>query len=249
MSSPNGSSSVNRASPVHASTSVQSWSVNRPSAVPEHPKKQKITISLHNKLPVRQGPSPAGPHGGPSESPGKPAPCATVSTPAVQPTSNAASAVPKPVAPAEACSAPMVNGTAKLSPKLSPGVLVPYGAESSEESDEEPKGLRREHGLGARLPENCPPARAEAGSSPACQQEPVHGAKGADSEATESGPSVDGASCQVAPAVPSESSFAKANGLPGKVSGSRQAGGLVGLARCGGMSWQPALLCLCFYCS
>ncbi|KAL4682909.1 hypothetical protein H8957_016528, partial [Semnopithecus entellus] len=54
MSSPNGNSSVNRASPVNASASVQNWSVNRSSVIPEHPKKQKITISIHNKLPVRQ---------------------------------------------------------------------------------------------------------------------------------------------------------------------------------------------------
>ncbi|XP_016069125.1 PREDICTED: ubiquitin carboxyl-terminal hydrolase 42 [Miniopterus natalensis] len=222
MSSPNGNSNVNRAGPVNASTSVQNWSVNRSSVVPEHPKKQKITISIHNKLPVRQGQSQPNLHSSSLENPTKPVPSSTVtSSSATQSTSSApptsvSSKVTKQTAPSESCSKPVMNGKSKLSSS----VLVPYGAESSEESDEEAKGLGRENGLGA--PESANSSALEADDDEASQHElgePVtlNGANSTDSDPKENGLSFDGASCPVQPALHSENPFSKANGLPGKL--------------------------------
>ncbi|XP_012878852.1 PREDICTED: ubiquitin carboxyl-terminal hydrolase 42 [Dipodomys ordii] len=227
MSSPNGNPSVNRTSPVNASTSVQNWSVNRPSVIPEHPKKQKITISIHNKLPVRQGQSQPNIHSNSLEAPTKPAPSSTVtSSSAIQSTSNASpmsvsSKVAKSVSPSEPCSQPVVNGKSKLSSS----VLVPYGAESSEESDEESKGLTKENGakengVGPTLSPF--PTAQEAEEGEASQPEllePVslNGANSADGNPKENGLSFDSASCHVQPSLLSENPFSKANGLPGKV--------------------------------
>ncbi|XP_036913741.1 ubiquitin carboxyl-terminal hydrolase 42 [Sturnira hondurensis] len=222
LSSPNGSSSVSRAGPVSASTSVQNWSVSRSSVNPEHPKKQKITISIHNKFPVRQGQSQPGLHSSALESPAKPAPSSTVTnSSAIQSTSSAPPAsVPSPgprqTAPSESCSKPVMNGKSKLSSS----VLVPYGAESSEESDEEAKGLGRENGLGAAEHAHASAQDAEDEAPPLELREPVplNGANdSADSDPKENGLSFDGASCQVQPALHSENPFSKANGLPGKL--------------------------------
>ncbi|XP_054991299.1 ubiquitin carboxyl-terminal hydrolase 42 isoform X1 [Sorex araneus] len=216
LSSPNGNSSVNRAAPVGAPTSVPNWSVSRPSVLPEHPKKQKITISIHNKLPVRPGPPQPGLLSSPLETPAKPAPSSTVTNPsAIQSTSStaapaASSKATKPPAPSEPCAAPVVNGKARLHAS----VLVPYGAESSEESDEEAKGLGRENGLGV--------TQGTAGGETAPHEllrEPaaLNGADGADGEPTAHGPSLDGATGQGQPPLHTENPFAKANGLPGKL--------------------------------
>uniref|UniRef100_A0A452SFX1 Ubiquitin carboxyl-terminal hydrolase n=1 Tax=Ursus americanus TaxID=9643 RepID=A0A452SFX1_URSAM len=223
MSSPSGNSSVSRAGSVNASTSVQNWSVNRPSVIPEHPKKQKITISIHNKLPVRQGQSQPNLHSGSLENPTKPVPSSTVTnSSAIQSTSSApttavSSKVTKQMTPSESCSKPVMNGKSKLSPS----VLVPYGAESSEESDEEAKGLGKENGLGTIESSNSSVQDAEDDESSLLElREPLalNGADSTDSDLKENGLSCDGASCQVPPALHSENPFSKANGLPGKVS-------------------------------
>ncbi|XP_023979119.1 ubiquitin carboxyl-terminal hydrolase 42 [Physeter macrocephalus] len=221
MSSPNGNSSVSRTGPVNASMSVQNWSVNRPSVIPEHPKKQKITISIHNKLPVRQGQSQPILHSSSLESPNKPASSCTITTSAIQSTSSAplmpaSGKVTKQITLRESCPEPVMNGRSKLSS----GVLVPYGAESSEESDEEAKGLGKENGLGA--PESaCTPApdAEDVGASPHELREPValNGATGTDSDPKENGLPSDAATCPVQPALHSENPFSKANGLPGKL--------------------------------
>lgn len=223
MSSPNGNSNVSRAGAANASTSVQNWSVARASVTPEHPKKQKITISIHNKLPVRPGQSQPSLHNSSLESPAKPAPSSTITTSsATQSTSGAPptplpSKLPQPTAPSESCAKPLVNGKATLSAS----VLVPYGAESSEESDEEAKGLGRENGLGPA--ESAASCALDAGDDEACPhelREPVaaNGADaGADSGPGENGLSLDGARCPAQPALHSENPFAKANGLPGKL--------------------------------
>ncbi|KAG3260050.1 ubiquitin specific peptidase 42, transcript variant X1 [Ictidomys tridecemlineatus] len=222
MSSPNGNPSVNRAGPVNASTSVQNWSVNRPSVIPEHPKKQKITISIHNKLPVRQGQSQPNLHSNSLEAPNKPVPSSTITnSSAIQSTSNASTMsisnkVAKPISPSESCSKPVMNGKSKLSSS----VLVPYGAESSEESDEETKGLAKENGVGTVTSSHS--AGEEAEDDEASQhelQEPItlNGANGADGNPKENGLSFEGASCQVQPTIHSENPFSKANGLPGKL--------------------------------
>lgn len=218
MSSPNGNSTVNRASPVNASASVQNWSVNRSSVIPEHPKKQKITISIHNKLPVRQGQSQPSLHSNSLEIPNKPAPSSTIATPsAIQPTSSAPAAS-GPGKVAKPCCKPMVNGRSQLSAS----VLVPYGAESSEESDEEPRGLSQENGVGVGTTEDPrSPARdmegGEASQHALPEPPPLSGANGADSGPKENGLSSDGAACQVQPAPHSENGFSKANGLAGEL--------------------------------
>ncbi|XP_057606879.1 ubiquitin carboxyl-terminal hydrolase 42 [Hippopotamus amphibius kiboko] len=222
MSSPNGNSNVNRTGPVNASTSVQNWSVNRPSVIPEHPKKQKITISIHNKLPVRQGQSQPNLHSNSLENPNKPAPSSTITTSsAIQSTSSAptmpaSSKVTKQITPRESCSKPVMNGKSKLSS----GVLVPYGAESSEESDEEAKGLGKENGLGPTESSRSPAPDAQDGeASPHELREPValNGATSTDSDPRENGLPLEAATCQVQPALHSENPFSKANGLPGKL--------------------------------
>ncbi|XP_047694726.1 ubiquitin carboxyl-terminal hydrolase 42 isoform X1 [Prionailurus viverrinus] len=220
MSSPSGNSSVSRAGSVNASTSVQNWSVNRPSVIPEHPKKQKITISIHNKLPVRQGQSQPSLHGPSLDTPSKPVPSSTVTSSAMQSTSSASmtavsSKVTKQMTPSESCSKPVMNGKSKLRSS----VLVPYGAESSEESDEEAKGLGKENGLGTIESSNSSVQDAEDDeASPLELREPValNGADSPDSDLKENGLPCDGARCPVQPALHSENPFSKANGLPGK---------------------------------
>ncbi|XP_066129471.1 ubiquitin carboxyl-terminal hydrolase 42 [Saccopteryx bilineata] len=223
MSSPNGNSNVSRAGPVNAPTSVQNWSVNRSSVIPEHPKKQKITISIHNKSPVRQGQSQPNLHSNSLENPAKPIPSSTITnSSAIQstssaPTTSVSSKVTKQMAPSESCSKPVMNGKSKLNSS----VLVPYGAESSEESDEEARGLGRENGLGAA--ESLNSSAQDAEDDQASQRElrePVtlNGANSStDGNPRENGLSFDGASCQVQPALHSENPFSKANGLPGKL--------------------------------
>ncbi|XP_058425294.1 ubiquitin carboxyl-terminal hydrolase 42 isoform X1 [Diceros bicornis minor] len=222
MSSPNGNSNVSRAGPVNASTSVQNWSVNRSSVIPEHPKKQKITISIHNKLPVRQGQSQPNLHSNSLENPNKPVPSSTVtSSSTIQSTSSASAAsvsskVTKQITPSESCSKPVMNGKSKLNSS----VLVPYGAESSEESDEEAKGLGKENGLGTT--ESLHSSAQDAEDEEVSQhelREPVtlNGANSTDSDLKENGLSFDGASCQVQPALHSENPFSMANGLLGKL--------------------------------
>ena len=243
MSSPSGNSSVSRAGSVNASTSVQNWSVNRPSVIPEHPKKQKITISIHNKLPVRQGQSQPSLHGPSLDTPSKPVPSSTVTSSAMQSTSSASmtavsSKVTKQMTPSESCSKPVMNGKSKLRSS----VLVPYGAESSEESDEEAKGLGKENGLGTIESSNSSVQDAEDDeASPLELREPValNGADSPDSDLKENGLPCDGARCPVQPALHSENPFSKANGLPGKVSilGVRQ--GAVGGELCLDSHVQP----------
>ncbi|KAM5228469.1 ubiquitin carboxyl-terminal hydrolase 42 [Ctenodactylus gundi] len=221
ISSPNGNPSVNRAGPVNASTPAQNWSVNRPSAIPEHPKKQKITISIHNKLPVRQGQPQPNVHSTSLEAPSKSAPSSTItSSSAIQSTSNSSSMplsskVAKPLSPSESCSQPAVNGRSKVSSS----VLVPYGAESSEESDEESKSLAKENGVGTVVTIHSAghEAKDDDEASPHELQEPVtlNGANSADSNPRENGISFEDATCQVQPALHSENPFCKANGLPG----------------------------------
>ncbi|XP_027944287.1 ubiquitin carboxyl-terminal hydrolase 42 isoform X1 [Eumetopias jubatus] len=222
MSSPSGNSSVSRAGSVNASTSVQNWSVNRPSVIPEHPKKQKITISIHNKLPVRQGQSQPNLHSGSLENPTKPVPSSTVTnSSAIQSTSSAPATagpgqVTKQTAPSESCPTPVMNGKSKLNSS----VLVPYGAESSEESDEEAKGLGKENGLGTTESSNSSVQDAEDDeSSPLGLHEPLalNGADSTDGDLKENGLSCAGASCQVPPALHAENPFSKVNGLPGKL--------------------------------
>ncbi|XP_032087095.1 ubiquitin carboxyl-terminal hydrolase 42 isoform X2 [Thamnophis elegans] len=138
-------------SPSAPSLSISKWTMNRSATATttDSSKKPKLTLSIHNnKLPARQSVS----HTGCTvESLSKSAPSATISNPsAVQSTSStsstissAASQASKAPAAGKSGSKLIMNGKAKHSPSI----LVPYGAESSEESDEgESKGLLKENG-------------------------------------------------------------------------------------------------------
>lgn len=127
----------------------------------------------------------------------------------------------------------MVNGKAKVGSS----VLVPYGAESSEESDEESKGLAKENGVDmmTSTQSSRPETADEDGeASPHELQESVmlNGANSADSDSRESSLAFDSASCQVQPDLHTENLFNKLNGLPGKVSGRE-----VGLKSHSSLSW------------
>ncbi|XP_066868475.1 ubiquitin carboxyl-terminal hydrolase 42 isoform X2 [Kogia breviceps] len=155
------------------------------------------------------------------ESPNKPASSSTVTTSAIQSTSSAplmpaSSKVTKQITLREPCPERVLNGRSKLSP----GVLVPYGAESSEESDEEAKGLGQENGLGGPESARTPaPGAEDVRASPHEPREPValNGATGTDGDPEENGLPSDAATCPVQPAPHSENPFSKANGLPGKL--------------------------------
>ncbi|XP_070617310.1 ubiquitin carboxyl-terminal hydrolase 42 isoform X2 [Erythrolamprus reginae] len=137
-------------SPSAPSLSISKWTMKRSAAAAtsDSSKKPKLTLNIHNnKLPARQTVSL--PSCTLENLNNKPAPSATISNPsAVQSTSSAstvsstANQVSKPSAPGKSGSKLIMNGKAKHSPS----VLVPYGAESSEESEEESKGLLKENG-------------------------------------------------------------------------------------------------------
>ncbi|KAL7979233.1 hypothetical protein Chor_015257 [Crotalus horridus] len=137
-------------SPSAPSLSISKWTMNRSATAagpPDSSKKPKLTLSIHNnKLPARQSIS----HTSCTvETLSKPAPSSTISNPsAVQSTSSsstvssAANQVSKPNTPGKSGSKLIMNGKAKHSASI----LVPYGAESSEDSEEESKGLLKENG-------------------------------------------------------------------------------------------------------
>ncbi|XP_028913255.1 ubiquitin carboxyl-terminal hydrolase 42 isoform X2 [Ornithorhynchus anatinus] len=226
-------SNLNRASPAPTST-IQNWTVNRPSIIPEPPKKPKITISIHNnKLPVRQGQAPANLHNSSLETLNKPLPSSTVTnSSAIQSTSNAstmsvATKVSKQIVPGESCSKPVMNGDSKMNSNL----LVPYGAESSEESDEESKGLGKENGLskpfnglltgnGVGTLQNsssCQDAEDESSQHELPETVTVNGANSIACDLKENGLVFDDSTCQVKPAIHTENPFSKTNGLHEKM--------------------------------
>ncbi|KAH0631939.1 hypothetical protein JD844_019849 [Phrynosoma platyrhinos] len=224
---------LTRPSSAPPATSIPNWTMNRPATatMPDPSKKQKITISIHNnKLPGRQSVSHASCT---LDNLNKPAPSSTISNPsAVQSTSSAstvlaANQVPKQTAPSEPCSKLVMNGKSKLSPSM----LVPYGAESSEDSDEELKGLVKENGhsksFNGILIENA--ATALENSCPSfhntekevSQHEPSKNITVVVSISLNDAPKQNGqicndSTCQTKPVKLAENPFSKANGLPGK---------------------------------
>uniref|UniRef100_A0A8D0GDI6 Uncharacterized protein n=1 Tax=Sphenodon punctatus TaxID=8508 RepID=A0A8D0GDI6_SPHPU len=227
---------LNRSSSAPASTSIQNWTINRPTTVPDPSKKQKITISIHNnKLPTRQTVSQTNLHNSSLENLSKPAPSSTITnSSAAQSTSStsamsAATKIPKQTAPSESCSKPVVNGKSKLHSST----LVPYGAESSEESDEESKGLVKENGhsksfngilignVASTLQNSCSSchsAEEEESPHPLPKNVAVNGAISLDNDPKENGLKFEDSICQVKPVKSTENPFSKANGLHGKVS-------------------------------
>lgn len=141
------SSNVKRPFSAPPSTSHHNWQINRPTVIPEVTKKQKITINIHNKLPAHQGQSQAVLQNGTLERVNKTLPSSTVSSSsALQSTSQASTSVStniiKQMASNDSSTKTVQNGKCKVQS----GVLVPYGEESSEESDEESKGLIKQNG-------------------------------------------------------------------------------------------------------
>uniref|UniRef100_A0A8C6Y1G4 ubiquitinyl hydrolase 1 n=1 Tax=Naja naja TaxID=35670 RepID=A0A8C6Y1G4_NAJNA len=224
-------------SPSAPSLSISKWTMNRSATAgpPDSSKKPKLTLSIHNnKLPARQSVS----H--PSctlESLNKPAPSSTISNPsAVQSTSStsavssAANQVSKPAAPGKSASKLIMNGKAKHSPSL----LVPYGAESSEESEEESKGLLKENGhvkvsngilldtAAGGLEDLCTPCHKpeKEGSQPELPQNiTVMVSITLNDAPKQNGQMGSDPTSQGKPANLADHPFSKTNGLPGKVSG------------------------------
>ncbi|XP_074866905.1 ubiquitin carboxyl-terminal hydrolase 42 isoform X2 [Carettochelys insculpta] len=220
---------LSRPASASPSTSIQNWTINVPT-IPDPSKKQKITISIHNnKLPARQSSL----HNS-SESLSKSVPSSTITNfSALKSTSNAstvsvATKVSKQTLPSESCSKPLLNGKSKLNSST----LVPYGAESSEESEEESKGLDKENGLSKSLKgiliENVVSTLQNSCSS--CQEaEEVlsqheltkivtfNGAISIDNDPDIKQVKFDESTCQDKPVKSTEIPFSKANGLLGKI--------------------------------
>ncbi|XP_061456093.1 ubiquitin carboxyl-terminal hydrolase 42 isoform X2 [Rhineura floridana] len=225
---------LTRPSSAPPAMSIPNWTMNRPTtaATPDPSKKQKITISIHNnKLSARQSVS----HISCSlDNPNKPAPSSTISnSSAVQSTSSASTVsapnqVPKQMPPSESCSKLVVNGKSKLNPST----LVPYGAESSEDSDEESKGLVKENGhttaVNGILMENNAASALES-SCLSChnteKEVPQHEVSknitvvvsiSLNDAPKQNGQICNDFTCQAKPIKSAENPFSKTNGLPGK---------------------------------
>uniref|UniRef100_A0A8C8R9R3 ubiquitinyl hydrolase 1 n=1 Tax=Pelusios castaneus TaxID=367368 RepID=A0A8C8R9R3_9SAUR len=225
-------SSVTLNRPASAPPSTN-WTINRPT-IPDPSKKQKITISIHNnKLPTRQTLSQSNLHNS-LETLSKPVPSSTITNSSAvkstssAPTMSAATKVSKQTAPSESCSKPLMNGKSKLNSST----LVPYGAESSEESDEESKGLVKENGhsksfngilignVVSTLQNSCSSCQDAEEAVPQHvlpKNITVNGAISIDHDPEENGLKFDESTCQVKPVKSTEISFSKVNGLHGKI--------------------------------
>lgn len=209
---------------------VQNWAITRPS-ITDPSKNQKITISIHNKLPARQTVSQPDclSSAAEDEDLSKPVPSSTITnSSAAQSTSNAstmsvATNVSKQEVPDEIFVEPAVNGN----PKLSSDNAVPYGAESSGKS-EESKGLFKRNcniissngiliGKVVRTLQNSHSSSQNAEEERSQHELPkndsLNGAISLDNESKENGLKLDDSTCQVQPVKPSEIFFSKTNGL------------------------------------
>ncbi|NXF69286.1 UBP42 hydrolase, partial [Ciccaba nigrolineata] len=208
---------------------VQNWAIARPS-ITDPSKKQKITISIHNKLPARQTVSqPACPSAAEDEDLSKPVPSSTfTNSTAAESTSNASAMsfainVSKQEVPDEIFVEPAVNGN----PKLSSDNTVPYGAESSGRS-EESKGLFKKNcniisangillGKVVHTLQNshspCQNAEEERSQHELPKNDSLNGAISLNNESKENGLKLDDSTCQLQPVKPSEIFFSKTNGL------------------------------------
>ncbi|KAF2976717.1 hypothetical protein EK904_009244 [Melospiza melodia maxima] len=219
---------VKRPSSAPPTACVQNWAISRPSMA-DPSKAQKITISIHNKLPPRQAaPQAECPSSAVEEEDLKPLPSATITnSSAAEPTSNlstvsVASNVSKQEVPDEIFVEPAVNGN----PKLCSDSMVPYGAEPSGKP-EESKGLFKRHcnvissngiliGKVVRTLHNshssCQNAE-ERSQHELPKIDSLNGAISLDNEYKENGLKLDDSTCQVQPVKPSEIFFSKANGV------------------------------------
>uniref|UniRef100_A0A8C5IQC8 USP domain-containing protein n=1 Tax=Junco hyemalis TaxID=40217 RepID=A0A8C5IQC8_JUNHY len=219
---------VKRPSSAPPTACVQNWAISRPSMA-DPAKAQKITISIHNKLPPRQAvPQAECPSSAVEEEDLKPLPSATITnSSAAEPTSNlstvsVATNVSKQEVADEIFVEPAVNGN----PKLCSDSMVPYGAEPSGKP-EESKGLFKRHcnvissngiliGKVVRTLHNshssCQNAE-ERSQHELPKIDSLNGAISLDNEYKENGLKLDDSTCQVQPVKPSEIFFSKANGV------------------------------------
>ncbi|NXG40886.1 UBP42 hydrolase, partial [Psilopogon haemacephalus] len=211
---------------------VQNWAIARPS-IPDPSKPQKITISIHNKLPARQTVSQPDCLSGAAEDEdlSKPVASSTITnSSAAESTSNAstvsvATNISKQETPDEIFVEPAVNGNGN--PKLSSDNVAPYSAEPSGKS-EESKGLFKRNcnivssngiliGKVVRTLQNshssCQNAEEERSQHELPKNDSLNGAISLDNESKENGLKLDDATCQVQPVKPSEIFFSKTNGL------------------------------------
>ncbi|XP_064317778.1 ubiquitin carboxyl-terminal hydrolase 42 [Phalacrocorax carbo] len=209
---------------------VQNWAITRPS-ITDPSKNQKITISIHNKLPARQTVSQPDclSSAAEDEELSKPVPSSTITnSSAAESTSNAstmsvATNISKQEVPDEIFVEPAVNGN----PKLSSDNAVSYSAESSGKS-EESKGLFKRNcnivssngiliGKVVHTLQNphssCQNAEEERSQHELPKNDSLNGAISLDNESKENGLKLDDSACQVQPVKPSEIFFSKTNGL------------------------------------
>uniref|UniRef100_A0A8D2P945 Ubiquitin carboxyl-terminal hydrolase n=1 Tax=Zosterops lateralis melanops TaxID=1220523 RepID=A0A8D2P945_ZOSLA len=219
---------VKRPSSAPPTACVQNWAISRPSMT-DPSKTQKITISIHNKLPARPAlPQAECPSSAVEEEDLKPLPSATITnSSAAEPTSNlstvsVATNVSKQEVPDEIFVEPAVNGN----PKLCSDNMVLYSAEPSGRS-EESKGLFKRNcnvvasngiliGKVVRTLHNshstCQNAE-ERSQHELPKIDSLNGAISLDNEYKENGLKLDDSACQVQPIKPSEIFFSKANGV------------------------------------
>ncbi|NXN35989.1 UBP42 hydrolase, partial [Rhinoptilus africanus] len=207
---------------------VQNWAITRPSNT-DPSKNQKITISIHNKLPACQSQPACASSAVEDEDLSKPVPSSTITnSSAAESTSNAstmavATNISKQEVPDEIFAEPTVNGN----PKLGSDNAVHYLPETSGKS-EESKGLFKKNcniiasngiliGKVTHTLQNshsaCQTAEEERSQHELPKHDSLHGAISSDNESKENGLKLDDSTCQVQPVKPSEIFFSKTNGL------------------------------------
>ncbi|PKU43250.1 ubiquitin carboxyl-terminal hydrolase 42 [Limosa lapponica baueri] len=209
---------------------VQNWAITRPSNM-DPSKNQKITISIHNKLPARQTVSQPDclSSAVEDEDVSKPVPSSTIThSSAAESTSNAsmmavATNFSKQEVSDEIFAEPAVNGN----PKLGPDNTVHYVPETSGKP-EDSKGLFKRNcnilssngipiGKVVRTLQNshssCQTAEEERAQHELPKNDSLNGAISLDNESKENGLKLDDSTCQVQPVKPSEIFFSKTNGL------------------------------------
>ncbi|KAM6407695.1 ubiquitin carboxyl-terminal hydrolase 42 [Rhynochetos jubatus] len=221
---------LRRQSPAPPTACIQNWAITRPS-ITDPSKPQKITISIHNKLPAHQTVSHPDclSSAAEEEDLSKPVPSSTITNSSAAestshvPTMSVATTVSKQEVPDETFLEPVVNGN----PKLSSDSAVPYGAESSGIL-EESKGLFKRNcnvissngiliGKAVRTLQNshssCQNAEEERSQHELPKSDSLNGAISLDNESKENGLKLDDSTCQAQPVKPSEILFTKTNGL------------------------------------
>ncbi|XP_059834971.1 ubiquitin carboxyl-terminal hydrolase 42 isoform X1 [Hypanus sabinus] len=216
----------------------QSRLLPRPTTLPESSKRQKLSFSIQPSKPGSRQAQPATKlHSSPLENLYK-APSSVSHTnvsPSTSGTSAPASPPSIPSATTVATSQPMASNTSSShlmvngQSKGSSNSLVPYNEESSEESDEEPKGSIKENGyaksLNRAMNGTAPSVYLKMNSVPAATTDDCHPEKLTEMDATKTDALRDhGRHPTSEPIVPQEQSVnCPANGLPTKGSPAHEA--------------------------